>query len=117
MMGLFTRRNPYAVDPVEARRLVAEEEAVLLDVREPGEWAAGHAPEAVPAPMQTLRPEQVPDGRLVVAVCRSGHRSGQVVRRLQAAGIDARNLEGGMLAWSRAGLPVVRDGGTPGTVA
>lgn len=116
-MGLFTRRTEHDVDPAEARRLVAEEDAVLLDVRETAEWAAGHAPEAVHAPMRTLRRDSVEEGRLVVAVCRSGNRSGHVVRQLRAAGIDARNLHGGMHAWARAGLPVVRDGGQPGTVA
>lgn len=116
-MGLFSRRSEHDVDPAEARRLVSEEHAVLLDVREPAEWSAGHAPEAVHAPMQSLRREQFQDGRLVVAVCRSGNRSGHVVRQLLAAGIDARNLDGGMQAWARAGLPVVRDGGAPGTVA
>jgi rhodanese-related sulfurtransferase len=44
----------------------------------------------------------------VVAICLSAHRSPPGVRLLRQAGIDARQLAGGMLAWRRAGLPVVR---------
>jgi rhodanese-related sulfurtransferase len=43
----------------------------------------------------------------VVAICLSAHRSPPAVRLLSRAGYDARQLEGGMLAWRAAGLPVV----------
>ena len=104
------------VDVIEAHRL-AQEGALLLDVREPGEWAAGHAPQAVHMPLGDLDPAAVPTDRLVVAVCRSGGRSGQATMVLRNAGVEVRNLAGGMTAWSAAGLPVVRDDGQPGTVA
>jgi rhodanese-related sulfurtransferase len=52
----------------------------------------------------------------VVAVCRSGSRSDRAVRGLRQSGFDAENLEGGVTAWSRAGLPLVAKGGTPGRV-
>jgi len=95
--------------------------ALLLDVREDEEWAAGHAPDAVHVPLGSIvagqRPTQVPDGGDVVVVCRSGKRSAQAADRLAAAGVTVRNLEGGMQAWDEAGLPVQRDGGAPGTVA
>jgi rhodanese-related sulfurtransferase len=82
--------------------------AVLLDVREPDEWDAGHAAGAVHVPMRQLTPDTLPAGRPVYCICRSGNRSGQVVQLLTAAGIDARNVDGGMLAWVDAGLPVER---------
>lgn len=81
-------------------------DAVLLDVREDDEWAAGHAPGAVHVPMGQLTPESLPEGSPVYCICRSGNRSLQVAEVLVAAGLDARNVSGGMLAWVDAGLPV-----------
>jgi rhodanese-related sulfurtransferase len=90
------------------------EHAVLLDVREDDEWAAGHAPEAVHVPMGQVaqRLEELatafPD-RLVHVVCRSGGRSARVTAYLKAAGWDAVNVEGGMRAWAAAGRPMVAE--------
>jgi rhodanese-related sulfurtransferase len=117
-MSLFNR-DPAApqVGPDEARRLVAEEGALLLDVREPSEWQAGHAPEAVHVPLGSLSLDDVAGRGLVVAVCRSGSRSDRAAQALQTAGVEAVNLAGGMSAWAEKGLPVIRDDGSPGTVA
>jgi rhodanese-related sulfurtransferase len=104
------------VDPTGARRL-ADEGALLLDVREDGEWAAGHAPGAQHLRLGLLGQERPPEGRRIVAVCRSGNRSGKATEVLRAWGYDAVNLAGGMKAWAEAGLSVVTDDGTPGTVA
>jgi rhodanese-related sulfurtransferase len=82
--------------------------SVLVDVREAAEWAEGHAPDAIHLPMARLDRDNVPAGRPVYCICRSGNRSGRVVDALTAAGVDARNVTGGMLAWRDAGLPVVR---------
>ena len=114
------RPGPHApeVGTDEGRRMV-EGGAVLLDVREPGEWIAGHAPEAVHVPLGALQHQarELPlDGRIVV-VCRSGARSAAAARWLNASGFDAVNLAGGMEAWAAAGLPVVDDRGEPGWVA
>jgi rhodanese-related sulfurtransferase len=81
-------------------------DAVLLDVREESEWASGHAPGAVHLPMARVTPASAPPGRPVYCICRSGNRSGHVTAALVAAGIDARNVAGGMEAWAAAGLPV-----------
>lgn len=99
--------------PEEAQRLV-DAGAVLVDVREDEEWDAGHAPQAIHLPMGLVadRSGELPTGRTIVCVCRVGGRSGTVAAALGGAGYDARNLEGGMLAWEQAGLPVVlADGG------
>lgn len=105
------------LDPREASELLARDAAVLLDVREPEEWSAGHAPVAQHVPLDQLSPTAVPAGRLVIAVCRSGNRSGKAADLLAAAGVPAHNLAGGMKAWAQAGLPVVTDDGAPGTIA
>ena len=105
------------LDPEQAAALLDRGNAVLLDVREPAEWAAGHAPQAVHLPLAQVTPDAVPEGGTVVAVCRSGNRSGKAADLLAAAGIPVHNLAGGMGAWSRAGLPVVTDDGGPGEIA
>jgi rhodanese-related sulfurtransferase len=105
------------LDPSQAATLLDRGEAILLDVREPQEWAAGHAPQAEHIPLGQVSPGSVPQGRTIVAVCRSGNRSSKAADVLAAAGLPVHNLAGGMKAWAQAGLPVVTDTGEPGTVA
>ena len=92
--------------PAGARTLV-DAGALLLDVREPEEWQAEHAPGAVLLPMGQVRQRQseLPRDRRIVVVCRSGGRSAAVTDSLRTWGFDAVNLAGGMCAWSAAGLP------------
>jgi len=93
--------------------------AYLLDVREPDEWAAGHAPDAHHLPMMEVpaRMAEVPVDTEVVVVCRSGGRSGQVVSYLMGNGWDnVRNLDGGMQSWAAAGLDVISENGQPARV-
>ncbi len=95
-----------------------EKGAVLLDVREPDEWAAGHAPDAVHVPLTDVQKTAARfAGQEVLTVCRSGGRSAKAAETLAGAGVKVRNVAGGMTAWADAGLPVVRDDGAPGTVA
>ncbi len=105
------------VDAVEGRALV-DGGALLLDVREPDEWAAGHAPDARLLPMGQVQASvaDLPKDRRIVAICRSGGRSAAVTEALNAWGLDAVNLAGGMRAWAGAGLPVVTDAGGRGAV-
>ena len=105
------------IEPEECRLLV-DGGAFLLDVREDEEWEAGHAPEAVHVAMGLIpgRLAEIPTDRTVVCVCRVGGRSGAVAATLAGAGIDVRNLGGGMRAWEATGLPVVTDGGGTGRV-
>jgi len=91
------------------------EGVTVLDVREPVEWHHGHVEGSVHVPMQQI-PERITelpvDGQVLV-VCKVGGRSAQVVRYLQAQGIDAINLDGGLLEWHAAGRPLVSDAGDP----
>lgn len=105
------------LDPPQAGELLDRGDAVLLDVREPKEWAAGHAPQAQHVPLGQVTPAATPQDRPIIAVCRSGNRSGKAADALAAAGVRVHNLAGGMKAWAQAGLPVVTDDGEPGTVA
>lgn len=99
------------VTAVDAARAATDDSVLLLDVREDDEWAAGHAPGALHMPLSALDAAAVPSDRPVVAVCRSGNRSGQAAAVLAVAGVDVVNMTGGMKAWSQAGLPVVTDDG------
>ena len=94
-------------------------DAYLLDVREPEEWTAGHAPGAHHLPMMEVpaRMAEIPADGDVVVVCRSGNRSGKVVRYLMDNGWDnLRNLTGGMLQWAAEGRPVTAENGQTGHV-
>jgi rhodanese-related sulfurtransferase len=95
------------------------EDALLLDVRDGDEWAAGHAPAAQHVPMMEIpaRLGELPRDREVVVVCRVGARSAQVVAFLLNQGFDqVANLAGGMYAWEAAGRPLVADGPRPAYV-
>ena len=98
---------------------LADGGAVLLDVREPHEWQAGHAPRARHIPLGQLarRAAELPERRVLVTVCRSGVRSARAAAMLAGQGREVSNLAGGMRAWARAGLPVVARGGGAGRVA
>lgn len=83
--------------------------AIVVDVREPDEFAAGHVPGAVNLPLSAFTPDAVPalDGRQVVLNCLGGKRSGMALDKCAAAqaAIDT-HLAGGFNAWAEAGLPV-----------
>ena len=102
---------------VEGAVALLDDGALLLDVREPGEWAAGHAPQATHLPLAHVRADALSPDRTVLAICRSGNRSGKAADVLAAGGIAVHNVAGGMKAWAAAGLPVVTEAGAPGEVA
>ncbi|MER5883932.1 rhodanese-like domain-containing protein [Streptomyces sp. NPDC001941] len=97
-------------------------DALVLDVREADEWAAGHVDGALHVPMSDFVArfgevtEAVADGRRAYVMCRVGGRSAQVTQYLVRQGIDAVNIDGGMQAWDGAGRPMVTDGGGPAFV-
>ncbi|HEY0497578.1 MAG TPA: rhodanese-like domain-containing protein [Kutzneria sp.] len=85
-------------------------DAVLLDVREDDEWAAGHAPQAIHIPLGELaeRVGEVPqDSGEVYVVCRMGGRSARATMYLNQSGWEAVNVAGGMQAWHQQGFPLV----------
>jgi rhodanese-related sulfurtransferase len=85
----------------------------LLDVREPDEWEAGHAPGAVHIPLGDLgqRSGEVPSDQTIYVICRSGGRSGRATEALNNAGWQAVNVAGGMQRWAAEGRPMVTDTG------
>jgi len=91
------------------------EDVVLLDVRGPEEWAAGHAPGALHVPADQLadRLAEVPSDREVVVVCHGGGRSTRSTALLNEHGYAGRKLIGGMPAWAAAGRLLVSENGQP----
>ncbi|MGY1437059.1 rhodanese-like domain-containing protein [Streptomyces reniochalinae] len=84
------------------------DELTVIDVRTPGEYAAGHLPGAHNVPLDDL--DAALDAlaaaaarRDLLVVCASGSRSAQAARRLAGHGVDAAGLTGGTAAWSRQG--------------
>jgi rhodanese-related sulfurtransferase len=104
------------MDPTEVAERLGELQ--LIDVREPDEWEAGRIEGALHIPLGEIneRIGEIDQSRPLVAVCRSGARSGRVAEALRANGYDAENLDGGMQAWELAGLPFSTPAGHPGAV-
>jgi rhodanese-related sulfurtransferase len=85
----------------------------LVDVREPVEHAEEHIIGAKLIPLGQLekRASEIDRSSPLVLMCRSGKRGGEALKKLQALGFTGgRNLEGGILAWKAAGLPVGTSG-------
>lgn len=122
MFSILRRgRGRGRLTPQPAHEQTSDGIAVLLDVRETAEWNAGHAPGALHLPLSRLAagaslPAAV-QGRPVVTICRSGHRSRQAASLLAGRGLQATDVVGGMTAWARAGLPVIGQDGSDGVIA
>jgi len=99
---------PAVTAPELAAIRAADPTTTLIDVREPAEYAAGHAPGAELIPMSVLpvRVQEIPRDRTVYVICQSGGRSAQVVSWLNQQGYDTVNVEGGTAAWAMAGHPI-----------
>lgn len=107
------------IDVAEADRRLREDpdRPILLDVREPNEFADVRAPGAMLVPTSAFmsRIGELPEDRPLLVVCHMGSRSAAVAGYLLRAGrTDVVNVAGGMDAWERAGLPVRRGPLEPG---
>ena len=89
-------------------RLESEQPLLIIDVRQPDEYRAGHINGAKLIPLNELRQRmaELPKDTDILCVCASGSRSGAAVRQLSGAGYNAFNLRGGMMGWQIAHYPV-----------
>ncbi len=101
---------PATVDAKTVNELRNNPDVLIIDVREDYEYAAGHIAGATLIPLGQLssRLSEIPKDKTVVAVCRSGNRSGQATELLRQAGYDVHNMAGGMISWEQAGLDIQR---------
>ena len=94
----------------DAVQLINRERAVLIDVSEPAEYAAGHAVGAKSVPLAVLETSNdLPKNKALplVVLCPTGTRAGRAVATLKKLGFEnARALAGGLAAWREANLPV-----------
>jgi hydroxyacylglutathione hydrolase len=107
--AMVTGSEPVAEMPVTEMPAL-EAGAMLLDVREPGEYTEGHIPGAENLPQAELatRLGELPDEGTIYLVCATGGRSLQATRFLRQRGYEqVVNLSGGTRGWIRAGKPVV----------
>jgi rhodanese-related sulfurtransferase len=101
------------VEEVEADALEAMGPGPLvLDVREPSEFAQGHVPDAVNVPQSDIasRLDELPRDRPIVTICQSGMRSLRAAQFLKQQGFErVASVRGGTVAWRAAGKPTVDD--------
>lgn len=98
------------VDVPDVESAISSGTHTVLDVRELDEWQDGHIAEAVHIPLGDLaaRAGELPAGKPVYTICRSGKRSITAIGILESAGVrDAKSMAGGMIAWHEAGKPMV----------
>lgn len=98
------------VGTMEATQLINHQNAIVLDVREDSEFYAGHVPHSVHVPLGQLAKHAELEkykSRPVIAICRSGMRSGRACNVLRKNGFEqVYNLAGGITAWERANMPM-----------
>lgn len=105
-MGFFS--STPSVTAAEAAQKVSEAGTALVDVRSPDEFRDGHARAACNCPLPVLNDcvDKLKKYSEVYLMCQSGGRSSVATLALRAAGINAINVSGGILAWRAQGLPV-----------
>ena len=109
MLGCGTAGAGESISPQQASTMHSGQKAVIIDVREDSEWNEQHIPGAIHIPLAQLS-ERLSEIKPykdspVITQCRSGGRSAKAQDVLQSAGFaSVYNLEGGIIAWNKAGL-------------
>ena len=109
MFGLF-KSAPAGreIKPAEAFEKGRAREIYLVDVRELGEWQQARVEGSIHAPLSTLQENAatLPTDKPIALLCLSGRRSADAARLLESTGRTCSNVEGGLVAWRQAGLPL-----------
>ncbi len=97
------------ITPTELAAMIERGEAVVIDVREPDEFAEGHIPSARNMPLSAFDPAALPheEGKHLILNCAGGRRSGMALDQCSTAQshVDT-HLAGGIGAWEKSGLPI-----------
>jgi rhodanese-related sulfurtransferase len=115
-MESITTKTIQDVEATTLKQWLERGEALLIDVREPQEYAAEHIPEAQLLPLSTFDPVRVSQeaGKKVVLHCVMGMRSAQAGQKLLDAGFTTvYNFRGGVQAWKEAGYAIAGGQRTP----
>lgn len=116
---MFGFRKVPTESPRDIHDAMARGEIILIDVREPNEYAVERIHGALLYPLSTFDPAGLPDevGKQVVLQCGSGKRSEMALNKAVAAGVKVRShMGGGIMAWKAAGLPVVKTDPSTGVI-
>lgn len=111
----FVRRGRGGVSAAEAVQLINRRNAAVIDVRPAAEYAQGHVPAARNFALAELQAKvgQIAKnkGNPVVLICQTGQQSQKASRLVSEAGYaEVHVLQGGLDAWQKAGMPVVKQG-------
>lgn len=101
------------VDPQTARRWIERGDVVVVDVREPHEFAMERIDGATLLPLSAFDPRAIPEapGKRLLLMCASGVRCGMASELLVRSGwTEVFRLAGGLMGWKAAGGPVVHGG-------
>ena len=108
--AIARRGGGAAVSAAEAVQLINREKAVLIDVSEPAEYAAGHAAGSRSVPIGSIESSKnLPSNKALplVVVCPTGTRATRAVAALRKLGFqNVHLLGGGLTAWREANLPI-----------
>ncbi|NEV63423.1 rhodanese-like domain-containing protein [Thiorhodococcus minor] len=117
VLGLLTYNlivgSKGSVGPLEATELVNHRDAVVIDVRPAADFTKGHIINALNLPMNGFKNQMATlgkyKGRPIIVNCRSGSQSSVACSQLRKAGFEeVYNLQGGIMAWEAASLPLTR---------
>jgi len=98
------------INSAALRQALDRNEALVIDVREIGEFAREHIAGAQSFPLSSFDPTRLPRDRRLVLCCQTGARSSRALAQLEAAGLnDVAHLDGGLGAWKAAHLPTTID--------
>ena len=111
MISGFRKKSYREITAQELDALLRADQALVVDVREVDEFAAGHIPGAINMPLSDFQPSRLPDpkGRQLVLNCLGGKRSAIALEKCGAAqaAVDT-HLTSGFSAWQAARLPIAR---------
>lgn len=111
IFGFGKTATHHDINARQLHAMLAADQALVVDVREADEFAAGHIPGAINMPLSAFQPEALPahPGKVLVLNCQGGKRSAMALDRCAKANtaVDT-HLAGGFGAWAAAGLPVAR---------
>jgi hydroxyacylglutathione hydrolase len=99
------------ISPQQASKIVASDNAIIIDVRTQEEWDAGHIPGAIHIPLSEVKGRlddfKIYEDKTLVMQCHSGKRSAKAANILLDAGFNnVSNLKGGIMAWKAEKLPI-----------
>ncbi len=105
-----TQDNPtVSITPESAVTQMRQQNAVIIDVREPHEYHREHIAGALSLPLAELTSEQLPNGKMAILYCGAGKRSCTAALQLNASGNrNVAIVEGGIAGWKAAGLPTTK---------